>query len=189
MISRDNLTHHSARGLVAVDPQKQAVAVFSVNCPYVITAGELVLETGGDGRVVAAVSADRGETWQPVEFARVGGNYLAGKFEDEVNGSWEGYLLKLTIEGGASVELLALESHFQLNPYSLPCLAPGANTVRVEADRFDSPLTLEWRYAEGPDWKKVRSARHTFSAPGEFSIQVEGKKYPRNLLLTLSIAP
>ena len=189
VISRDNLTHHSARGLVAVDPQKQAVAVFSVNCPYVITAGELVLETGGDGRVVAAVSADRGETWQPVEFARVGGNYLAGKFEDEVNGSWEGYLLKLTIEGGASVELLALESHFQLNPYSLPCLAPGANTVRVEADRFDSPLTLEWRYAEGPDWKKVRSARHTFSAPGEFSIQVEGKKYPRNLLLTLSIAP
>jgi hypothetical protein len=187
VVSRDNLTHEEARGLVALDPQKQAEVVFSVNCPYVITAGALVLETGGEGLVQAAVSADRGEGWQPVELSRVG-KYLTGKFVEEVNGTWEGYLLRLTIEGGAWVSLFAIESHFQLNPYSLPYLVPGLNTVRVEGEKFGSPLTLEWRYAEGPDWKEAKTAKHTFSAPGEFAIQVAGQKYPRNVSITLSIA-
>jgi len=188
VVSRNNLTHKEAEGLAAADPQKQAEVVFSVNCPYVITGGELVLETGGEGRVLAAVSADRGESWQPVILSSLG-KYLTGRFADQVNGAWEGYLLRLTIQGKARVSLLAVESHFQLNPYCLPYLVPGLNTVRVEAEKFGSPLSLEWRYAEGPDWKEIKTAGRTFTAPGEFTIQVAGEKYPRNVSITLSCAP
>jgi hypothetical protein len=161
--------------------------IFSVNCPYVITAGELKFDDMGSSGVNAAVSTDQGKTWKPVTFTSKDG-HASGTFVDEVNGGLAGYWLKLTLTGG-HVAALELKTHFQINPYSLPYLAPGRNEVSVAGDAFGSPLKVEWTYAEGPDWKENKTAAQTFTKPGKFVIDVGGEKYPRNVSLSLSVAP
>jgi hypothetical protein len=61
--------------------------------------------------------------------------------------------------------------------------------VSVESERFGSPLRVEWQYAEGPEWKDTKKAAQEFAAPGQFTIPIHGEKYPRNVALTLSVAP
>lgn len=200
VVSRDNLQHDAARGLVAADAGKPAnnphqlmadkpgEVVFAVDCPYVMTAGDLSLAKPLQGKLSAGVSIDKGKTWKPVELAEKDGR-LAASFVDEINGSFEGYRLKLTLEGGAAVDGLELASHFQLNPYSLPYLVPGENVVSVEGERFGSPLTVQWQHAEGPEWKEIKKVVQEFTKAGQFTIRVNGEKYPRNVALTLSVAP
>ncbi|HUU29741.1 MAG TPA: hypothetical protein VM123_18205 [archaeon] len=188
VVSKNNIRHDKEKGLASADSSKPAEVIFSVDCPYVITAGSLALEKTGDGRVSVSVSTDQGESWKRVEVIEKGAG-LSANFIDQVNGSFEGYQLKLAIESKASVSALVLESYFQLNPYSLPYLVPGLNLVRLNGMRFDSPLKVEWAYAESPDWKQTRTASWTFKRPGTFAIQVNGDRYPRNVSLTLGVAP
>jgi hypothetical protein len=172
-------------GLVA---DKAGEVTFGVNCPYVITAGELKFKRLGQGSFAAAVSVDRGATWKPVELKDDQGA-AAALFVEPVNGSFAGYWLKLSVPAGAGIGDLELKSHFQLNPYSLPYLVPGRNAVTLGAETLGSPLRVEWQYAEGPAWTEIKSAAETFTKPGEFVIEVRGDKYPRNVSLTLSVAP
>ena len=188
VVSRENLRHDPAQGLVAADPARPGEVIFAIDCPYVMTAGELTLAKPAQGKLTAAVSIDRGKTWKPLSLAEKDGR-LAGSFVDEINGSFAGYRLKLTLEGGAAADALELTSHFQLNPYSLPYLVPGENVVSVVGERFGSPLTVEWQYAQGPEWKDVKKASAEFTKPGQFTIHVDGEKHPRNVALTLSVAP
>ncbi len=163
--------------------------IFSVNCPYVITAGEFKLKKVElRGSIVAEVSTDGQKTWQPVEVTGTK-EIVAGKYIDQVNGSFNGYLLKLILKKGAPIESLEIVSYFQLNPFSLPYLVPGDNVVAVDAEHFGSPLKIEWRYAEGPEWNRPKSVSRLFKEPGEFTINVGGEKYPRNLSLTISVNP
>jgi len=163
------------------DASKPGEIVLAVNCPYVMTAGELKVADTPAGKLAAAVSVDGGKTWQAVK---------AGEpFVDEVNGSWTGYRLRLTLTGGAVVRGLGLTSHFQLNRYSLPHLAPGRNVVSVSADRFGSPLTVTYEWAEGEGWKTHKSATETFTKNGRLTIAVAGPKHPRMKALTLGVAP
>jgi len=188
VVSKRNLSQARGKGLAAVYPQNFGEIVFSVNCPYVITSGSLKLKMTGRGRISASSSTNKGESWASLKLEKEG-DFLDAEFVDEVNGSFDGYWLKLSIEDRAAISSLILESCFELNPYSLPYLVPGENTVRLEGDQFGSPLTVEWRYAEGPEWKEIKSAYRTFTSPGEFVIEVKGEKYPRNVSLTLSVAP
>lgn len=182
VLSRDNVTHDPSRGLVTTDKIRAGEAVFTVGCPYVLTAGKLELTLGGTGAVRAEVSADGGKRWIPVVPDEV--------FRDPAEGSFEGFLLKLVLGGDASVEGMELTSWFALNPLSLPYLTPGENTVRLEAESIGAPLTVRWRWAEGEDWSGLRSAEKTFDSPGEFTIRAAGnEQWPRNLELTLSVAP
>jgi len=180
------------RGAVAslgqADAAKPAEIVFGVNCPYVITAGEVRLRQTSDGAVLAAVSIDEGKTWQPVEL-KADGDRMAALFVDEVNGGFNGYQLTLTLTGGAAVADIELVSHFQLNPYSLPHLVPGKNVVTVDARTYGSPLTVTYNWAEGDDWSIPKTAAATFTKDGSFTIDVAGPKYPRMVSLTLSVAP
>ncbi len=182
VISSDNVRPDPSRGLVKADPSRSGEVVFSVGCPYVLTAGKLELELNGTGAVRAEISADSGASWHPVTAGEL--------FREPLEGSFEGYRLKLVLGGDAAIGSLKLTSWFALNPFSLPYLVPGENRVRLEGERFDTPLTVLWRWAEGPDWSVEKSAAQTFSAPGEFVVRTaEGGKWPRNLELTLSVAP
>jgi len=198
--------------LAQADTSKPGEILLKIQCPYVITAGELKLRSN-EGKVSATVSVDNqyvsktlnrdwqipilpldlpiqrehlrstdnGKTWKPVQ--------VGVPFTDEVNGSWSGYLLKLTLTDGAAIAKLELISHFQLNRYSLPYLVPGKNLVSVSAERYFAPLTVEYRWFDGKDWNTPESARHTFTKDGQFEIEVAGPKYPRMTSLAFSVAP
>ena len=182
----------SARGpanvLSLTDSTQPGEVVFSVGCPYVITAGELKVKQVGEGPVTAAVSIDRGKTWKPIVL-KPQENGLSALFIAEVNGSFDGYRLRLQVPPKGGLADLELTSHFQLNARSLPYLVPGKNVVSVEAAAYGSPLTLTWDYAEGPDWKTPKSVTKTFTANGSFEIETPGPKYPRMESLVLSVAP
>jgi hypothetical protein len=175
-------------GLAPAEADKAGEVVFAVNCPYVITAGELKLSASGESKVAATVSRDQGKTWQALALTNAGG-VAKCLFRDEVDGCFEGYWLRLTIPAGTAVTGMELTSHFELVPFSLPYLVPGKNTVSVEAESFGAPLTVIWDYAEGIDWKDSRSATRTFEQNGSFEIEAVGPKYPRMVALTLKVAP
>jgi hypothetical protein len=183
VVSQANI---AATGLALQDAAKAGEVVLSVNCPYVITAGELMLQHRGE--VKASVSADEGKTWKPVEL-KPDGDGAKALFVDEVNGCFKGYWLKLELAAGAAVKALELKSHFQLNPYSLPYLVPGKNVVSVEAGKFGAPLTATYNWSEGEGWQTPKSATKTFSANGTLEVEVAGPKYPRMGSLVLSVAP
>jgi hypothetical protein len=187
-VSQSNLAG-GKDGLAPAEAGKDGEAVFAVNCPYVITAGELKLSQSGEGKVAAAVSRDGGKTWQALELAAADGGKAACLFRDQVDGCFEGYRLKLTIPAKTAVTGLELVSHFQLNPYSLPYLVPGKNTVSVEAGRFGAPLAVTWNWAEGEGWKDAKSVTKTFEKNGTFEIEIAGPKYPRMTSLILQVAP
>jgi hypothetical protein len=181
-------THDGVATLGQADANRPAEVVFGVNCPYVLTAGALRFAAALKGVVKAAVSTDRGETWKPLT-PKTEGKRMAATFVDEVNGSFEGYWLRLQLAGGAAVGRLELVSHFQLNPYALPYLVPGKNVVKVEADLYGSPLEVRYEWSEGPGWRTRKSSARTFNENGEWEIQVAGPKWPRMESLTLRIAP
>ncbi|HUW83855.1 MAG TPA: hypothetical protein VMZ31_13790 [Phycisphaerae bacterium] len=116
-------------------------------------------------------------------------NELQAVFVDEVNGSFDGYWLKLDMSGGAAIADLVSISHFQLNRFSLPNFVPGKNTVFVAAERYRSPLTVTYQWAEGSNCLNARSIARTFTADGQFEVDVAGPKYPRMEYLSLSVAP
>ena len=175
-------------GLGLQDATAPGEVVFSVNCPYVITAGDLTLQRAGAGDLKASVSADQGKTWKPAEL-KADGEALKATFVDEVNGCFKGYWLRIELPAGAGLKGLELKSHFQLNPYSLPFLVPGKNVVTVEAGGYGSPLTVTYNWSEGEGWKAPKSASKSFPANGTFEIEVAGPKYPRMESLVLSVAP
>jgi len=174
--------------LAQADPARPAEVVFAVHCPYVLTAGQLKLTATAGGKVAAAVSADAGKTWTPLELASEGSSRSAA-FVDEINGGFDGYLLKLTLAEGVQVGGFELTSHFQINRFSLPHFAGGRNVVSVSADGFGSPLKVTYEWAEGAGWKQQRSVTRTFNEAGEFAVKVAGPKWPRMESLTLSVAP
>jgi hypothetical protein len=169
------------RGLVPAGKGEVGIATFSVNCPYVLTAGKLELTSGGKNFVMAEVSVDRGKTWKRIEVGKV--------FRSEIEGQLTGYLLRVTVPKGGAITALKLTSHFQLNAYSLPHLAPGRNLVSITAKEFGAALSVTYKWAEGKDWSQLRSARRTFKAAGSFEILIPGGKHPRMKTLVLSVAP
>jgi hypothetical protein len=188
VVRSGNITHDRKKGLVAADPAQPAEIVFSVKCPYAMTAGELSIQPAADGQITAAVSTDDGASWQPIKLARDGG-HLAATFIELINGSRQGYQLRLRLESGAAITALQLISRFHLNPYALPYLVPGKNVVMIDADKLGSPLKVEWTYAEGPEWKAEKTVSKIFAEPGTFAIDVRSEKHPRNVSLVLSVAP
>jgi len=186
VVSENNVAQTSS-GLSQQDPVKPAELVFSVGCPYVLTAGEVKMLVP-KGKVAVSVSIDAGKTWKPVSLKTKEEGVPLGFF-DEINGSFDGYRLKVELADGATLKGLELVSHFQVNRFSLPHLVPGKNTVKVEAANYGSPLTVKYEWSEGEDWKTPKSVSKTFRKDGTFEITVAGPKYPRMKALTLSVAP
>jgi len=186
VVTESNVARTSS-GLSQQDPARPAELVFSVECPYVLTAGEVKMLVP-KGKVAVSVSIDAGKTWKPVSLMTVEYGAPLGSF-DGINGSFDGYRLKVELADGAELNGLELVSHFQLNRFSLPHLVPGKNTVKVEAARYGSPLTVTYEWSEGVGWKTPKSVSKTFGKNGTFEVAVAGPKYPRMKALTLSVAP
>jgi len=174
--------------LAQADAGKPGEIVWSVQCPYVLTAGELKMAAPAKGKLAAAVSIDDGKTWKDLTLAKADGS-VAGTFVDEVNGSWAGCRVRVRLTGGATLAKMALTSHFQVNRFSLPNFVPGANVVSVVADAYGSPLTVTYKWAEGPKWKTPKTVSKTFAKNGKFTVEAAGPKWPRMESLTLSVAP
>ena len=179
--------------LAQVDPSQPGEIVFSVACPYVMTAVDLGLRGDIQALPKVAVSTDAGKTWEsPSGFIGQGppdAMGLTGSWRDPVNGGWDGYLLRFRFTDGETVGGVRLITHFQLNRYSLPNFVPGKNVVSVQADRFEYPLTVTYNWAEGSDWSSKRAISKTFDRTGQFEVDVAGPKYPRMESLVLSVAP
>ncbi len=79
------------------------------------------------------------------------------------------------------------EIDFQLNRFSLPNLLPGHNTVDVSAHRFDAPLVVCYKWAEGPGWEQPRCERRTLRQDERFELEVAGPHYPRMQELSLAV--
>ncbi len=189
VVGRKNVRRTTAGGFTGLlAGEGGGEIVFSVGCPYVITAGELKLTPHGRAAPAAAVSIDGGKTWKPLELAVEGGK-AGATFVEAVNGAHRGYRLRISIPAGAGIAAMSLKSHFQLNPYSLPYLVPGKNTVRAAAAAYGSPLTVTWKWAEGPQWKTAKSVSKTFKADGSLELTTPGGKHPRMKSLILSVAP
>jgi hypothetical protein len=188
VVSEKNILRAKRDGkmvLAPADDSQPGEVTFAVNCPYVVTASEVTTSLLAEGGLAMAVSIDQGKSWRPITLPDEGALRNAA-FVDEVNGARKGYLLRLTLTGAALADL-RIVTEFQLNPYSLPNLVPGKNTVRVSAAQYDTPLTARYEWYEGEDWQQKREAYKTFRADGEFTIDVAGPKYPRMKLLMLSV--
>ncbi|MCX7590395.1 MAG: hypothetical protein N2255_02080, partial [Kiritimatiellae bacterium] len=177
------------KGLVPRDPAKAAEVIFCVACPYAITAGDLQLKCVGKGAPKAEVSTNTGKTWLPLALKANEDGTFACLFVSEVNGSLNGYWLKLTIPEQTVISTMRLISHFQLNPVSLPYLVPGRNMITVEAEYFGSPLAVAWTWYEGENWGQQRSLRQTFTSRSVIEVEVAGQKYPRMDSIILSVEP
>jgi len=186
VVSEKNISQ-TWSGLMQTDKAQPGELIFSVACPYVLTAGEVKLFSP-KGNVAASVSVDKGKTWKPVALAVEEERVHEGRFVDEVNGALEGYRLKVVLTRGTQLRSLSLVSHFQVNRFSLPHLVPGKNVVKVEAARYGAPLTVRYEWSEGEGWTTPKTVSKTFTKDGTFEIEVAGPKYPRMKALTLSVA-
>ncbi len=124
-------------GLVVVDPKLPGSVIVQLQSPYIMTqAGGLA-----DGIEQFEISVDDGKSWKPSMLddfgAAVAGHVRA--------------LARLTFR--ESLEGLHLQAIVQNNPFALPYLSPGRNTVTVSvADRAalgDNRLVVTYAYRTG----------------------------------------
>ncbi len=175
--------------LMPQDLRHNGEMTFLLDCPYIITGGSFALQKGEQsGPVRAQISLDGERSWIPIEVQDSRDSTLAS-FVEPLNGHSGKYHLKIIMAGDASLTTVEITTNFQHNPYALPYLMPGENVVSVDADTVGALFRVQWAYAEGPDWNRVRQVTHSFQQPGEFKITVGGEKYPRNLSLTYGALP
>ncbi len=175
--------------LMPQDLRHDGEMTFLLDCPYIITGGSFALQKGEQsGPVRAEISLDGERSWIPLEVRDTRDSTLAS-YVEPLNGHSGKYHLRIIMAGNASLTTVELTTNFQHNPYALPYLVPGENIVSVNADRLGAPLRVQWEFAEGPDWSRVRRVSQSFQQPGEFRINVGGQKYPRNLSLTYGVLP
>lgn len=122
-------------GLEPVDPSQPARVTVQLQSPYVMTQAR----GSADSVAKAEVSLD-GKTWKPIELsdfgAAVGGQVKA--------------LVRLTLRD--RLRSLSLDATVQNNPFALPYLSPGKNTITVSADAMalgDNRLVVTYAYRTG----------------------------------------
>jgi hypothetical protein len=122
--------------LTRLDGGSAGSAVFEMPSPYVIIDSRLNLRARLETvqqTLMAEFSVDGGKSWS-----------RAGLLRGPYSGPWEarspvargtyGYLVRLTMSGpgepgGAAIDELTVTTWFQLNPRTLPHLAPGRNEM------------------------------------------------------------
>ena len=141
--------------LVAVDQAKPARVTIALKSPYILTQAQGTAE----GTVSSEVSLDHGKSWNAIELkdfgAAVGGQVEA--------------LIRITLKG--PLKRLSIQATVQNNPFALPYLSPGKNTVAVNAvdpvALGDNKLVVTYAY-------RVGSRRKSYE-----QLCVEGKEISR----------
>jgi hypothetical protein len=125
------------KALVPVDAGKPAFVVVKLQSPYLLTqaAGTAL------GVDKFEVSIDDGKTWKPAELKDFGA-LVKGQLQA---------LCRLSIRDKLTV--LSLQAVVQNNPFALPYLAPGKNTITVSvadtAALGDNKLVVTYAYRPG----------------------------------------
>jgi len=124
--------------------------VLRVANPYVISGAwvQASLARGSDkDRIRLSVSVNHGATWKHVwQAERTGVQPLSAALTDAVGGRF-GYLVKIELwadQRPESIELsgLSLRTVVHLNPFSLPALKAGRNTIRLSAGEATETMTI-----------------------------------------------
>ena len=123
--------------LVAVDATKPARVTVLLQSPFLMTQA-----TGSaDGVEKTEVSIDAGKTWKPADLK---------DFGSAVGGQVQA-LVRLTIKD--RLKILSLQVTVQNNPFALPFLSPGKNTVTVSAADVaslgENKLVVTYAYRTG----------------------------------------
>jgi len=124
-------------GLVAAEEGQRARVTVLLQSPYLLTMA------GGSGEGVdkLEVSIDGGKTWKAAELK---------DFSAPIKGQVQA-LVRLTIRD--RLQNLALQAIVQNNPFALPFLAPGKNTITVSvpdpAALGDNKLVVTYAYRPG----------------------------------------
>ena len=144
-------------------PKDAAELIIKMPCPYVIIDATFKLTVNlnsAQDKVQAETSVDGGATW--VESAALSGpfhgpwNVRPARLTQSAHGQRNavagtyGYLLRLTYHGAGEARSvghdLVLTTLFQLNPRSLPALAPGHNALEYHAAdevRTELPVRID----------------------------------------------
>ncbi|MBW7997106.1 MAG: hypothetical protein FVQ81_11170 [Candidatus Glassbacteria bacterium] len=91
--------------------------------------------------------------------------------------------------GSAALHEIKIDGICQLNMYSLPFLAPGANRVTVQAVSIpaSTALNVTWRWREqGWDRQHTETVRRV---PASYVVQVAGDEYPRMKAVIMEAVP
>jgi hypothetical protein len=186
-----------------VEGGMEAEVIFSVKCPYILTGASLEvaghLGAAGDRLVVGMSNAwngdSQGREWKEVLAASSPGEVRRRiDLSPHVEGSLDGYWLRIVMLARnpqqTGLDSLKLRTEFQLNPYALPQLLPGANRLFVTAARCDRPWHFRLAWQEGPDWKTPREHRATLDGTSyEGMVDVSGPKFPRMEEIEFSVDP
>ncbi|MCL2646979.1 MAG: discoidin domain-containing protein, partial [Phycisphaerales bacterium] len=141
----DNITA-GANGLTLTDASKPGFAIFKVEGANVITS--LKIKAQATGNATLAVSTTNGLQWQPIDK-----DIKDVQLIEEVNGSYE-VLVKVTLNAGASLQSIALDTITALNSKTQPQLKLGKNTVYVGNGEQTGTIML-WPELHGENWKKL----------------------------------
>ncbi|MCA9267023.1 MAG: hypothetical protein KDA41_01060, partial [Planctomycetales bacterium] len=128
---------HADGGLVPADASRPARIVVSLQSPYIMTQAS----GSADGAEQLEVSVDGGKTWIAADlkdFGKAVGGQVAA-------------LARLTFS--KRLAQLRLQATVQNNPFALPYLSPGRNTVTVSVDDpqslGDNKLVVTYAYRTG----------------------------------------
>jgi hypothetical protein len=186
-----------------VEGGMEAEAIFSVKCPYILTGASLEVagRIGATGdRLAVGVSREwKGDSqereWKEVLSATTPGELRRTvDLSPYVEGSLDGYWLRVAMHSRdpqqTGLGALKLHTEFQLNPYALPQLLPGANRLVVTAARCDRPWRFRLSWHEGEEWKARREHRATIDgASYEAPVDVAGPNFPRMEAIEFSVDP
>ena len=113
----------SEGSLIPIDPAKLARVTIQLKSPYIMTQGKGT----ADGIDSCEVSLDHGKTWKRAELKDFGA-VIGGQVQA---------LIRLTLQ--KSIRQLELQATVQNNPFALPYLSPGKNTIAVFHTAGDPP--------------------------------------------------
>ena len=127
----------SEGSLIPIDPAKLARVTIQLKSPYIMTQGKGTV----DGIDSCEVSLDHGKTWKRAELKDFGA-VIGGQVQA---------LIRLTLQ--KPIRQLELQATVQNNPFALPYLSPGKNTIAVSvadaAALGDNKLVVTYAYRTG----------------------------------------
>ncbi|KPK84622.1 MAG: hypothetical protein AMJ81_05110 [Phycisphaerae bacterium SM23_33] len=181
----------------------ESEAIFSVTCPYILTAGVLQLAgrigEQGDSLKVSVSSQWAGESsqrrWKDVvEINQTGAFERKQDISSLIAGSLDGLWLRVAMQArdprGTGLDGLKLHADFQLNPYALPQLLPGRNKLLVTAARCDRPWKLRLAWSEGQGWNTPKEYKAAINGTShEAVVEAAGPNFPRMQALEFSVDP
>ncbi len=158
--------------LAQTDPKKPTEVIYRVMLPYIVADGQLVLKATGN----VTVETDHGKTWRAVKPEA----FYAAQALTKTNGGPPGryaYLLRLRLNGGATVAQFAVANIVQLNSRSLPVLLAGENKITVHGKLAEGHALQVIYLWDDPTGKDRTHSAFLHRLPATYTIWTAGKDW------------